>query len=139
MKFTSENLMEAMGLSIGDRVKVKLGIGLDFFNDSKNYVVEIFKDTTGIIMIKNDKNQSIFLTSLIGYDFEILPRPKRVGDLKCDDFECCDCPIGFLCDYKIPKYAENKEPTLYQMFEYYNVTDQEIHDLLKARLDKVVE
>ena len=142
MKFTSEDLLKAMGLSVGDRVKVKLGIGLDFFSDSKNYVVEIFKDTTGIIMIKNDKNQSIFLTNLIGYDFEILPRPKRVGDTLCKDIECDNCPLRMVqgCENVISKY------TLYQCLEEIkkytkdnDMFDQEIHDLLKARLDKEVE
>ena len=139
MKFTSEDLMKAMGLSVGDRVKVKLGIGLDFLSNSKNYVVEIFKDTTGIIMIKNDKNQSIFLTNLIGYDFEILPRPKRVGDILCKDCECVECHLRCLpyCNQ-----LDNGKKTLFNILDgwnEYNSFDQEIHDLLKARLDKEVE
>ena len=143
MKFTSEDLMKAMGLSVGDRVKVKLRIELDFFSNSKNYVVEIFKDTTGIIMIKNDKNQSIFLTNLIGYDFEILPRPKRVGDLRCDDIphsDCTTCPIKILC----LDYGDNNNQSFYEILKDYKSKagehfDQEIHDLLKARLDKEVK
>ena len=142
MKFTSEDLMKAMGLSVGDRVKVKLGIGLDILSNSNNYVVEIFKDTTGIIMIKNDKNQSIFLTNLIGYDFEILPRPKRVGDLKCDG-KCLLCPCIYVCNDEIN--AVNK--TLYEILELGIATftktpqemNKEIHDVIKARLDKEVK
>ena len=140
MKFTSEDLMKAMGLSVGDRVKVKLGIGLDFLSNSKNYVVEIFKDTTGIIMIKNDKNQSIFLTNLIGYDFEILPRPKRVGDLLCKEciskLGCRECPIQAICN------GNWDNATLYKILQYWKESDsfdQEIYDLLKARLDKEVK
>lgn len=139
MKFTSEDLMKAMGLSVGDRVKVKLGIRLDFFSNSKNYVVEIFKDTTGIIMIKNDKNQSIFLTNLIGYDFEILPRPKRVGDTLCKDYECDKCHLR--CLPHCNKF-DNGKKTLFNTlnsWNEYDTFDQEIHDLLKARLDKEVE
>lgn len=137
MKFTSEDLLKILNLQVGDRIKVKFDVCSPYYQNTTNSICEIIKNITGHIMIRNENNQTMFIHNLVDIDFEILPKPKRVGDLKCKDFECCDCPIGFLCDYKIPKYAENKEPTLYQMFEYYNVTDQEIHDLLKARLDKV--
>lgn len=133
MKFTSEDLIKAMGLSVGDKVKVT-------FKDDTIEEYEIIKYDNGNIILHDDfHGYDDHVGYLLDHEIEILPRPKRVGDLRCDDFECCDCPIGFLCDYKIPKYAENKEPTLYQMLEYYNVTDQEIHNLLKARLDKEVE
>ena len=133
MKFTSEMLIKDMGLSIGDKIKVT-------FKDDTIEEYEIIKYDNGNIILHDDfHGYDDHIGYLLDNEIEILPRPKRVGDILCKDCECCDCPIGFLCDYKIPKYAENKEPTLYQMFEYYNVTDQEIHDLLKARLDKVVE
>ena len=121
MKFTSEDLIKAKK-ALAEIIR---------------YNLEETYDNGVEIGYENPLQDECYLISKALEELErLLPRPKRVGDLKCKDFECCDCPIGFLCDYKIPKYAENKEPTLYQMFEYYNVTDQEIHDLLKARLDK---
>lgn len=124
MRFTSEDLIKAKK-ALAEIVR---------YNSEEEY------DNGVEIGYVNPLQDECYLISKALEELErLLPRPKRVGDLRCDDFECCDCPIGFLCDYKIPKYAENKEPTLYQMFEYYNVTDQEIYDLLKVRLDKEVE
>jgi hypothetical protein len=62
--------------------------------------------------------------------------------LLCKDVECDKCPLRMVqgCENVLAKY------TLYQCFEKikdYNENngsfDQEIHDLLKARLDKEVE
>ena len=129
MKFTSEDLMKAMGLQVGDRVK--LG----------DCILEINKDFT----VTNITTQFPFLTLnvLIGIDYEILPRPKRVGDLMCDEEDkitCIDCPIKSICSL-CDLGCRN---TLYEFLEDYKnhhkeSFDQEIYDLLKARLDKVVE
>lgn len=96
-----------------------------------------FDDINNTYYVKGITIQHKFkLTDLVDQDFEILPRPKRVGDLKCCE-ECgyCEkCPIIAICNGKW-------ETTLYQILEYWKESDnfdQEIYDLLKARLDKEV-
>ena len=73
-------------------------------------------------------------------DFEILPRPKRVGELKCGELECQECPLRTIrCD---KDDIDIKDCSLYYILESVLVGaefDQEIYDLLKARLDKEVE
>ena len=129
MKFTSEDLMKAMGLNVGDRVKLD------------DCILEINKDFT----VTNITTQFPFLTLnvLIGLDYEILPRPKRVGELMCDEEEmdCFRCPLKSICRFIAP-YDDGDGMSLYKALKFHNEKyniDQEIYDLLKSRLDKAVE
>ena len=140
MKFTSEDLMKAMGLQVGDRIKVKFDICSPYYQDTVDCICEIIKNIKGSIMVINSNNQTMFIHNLVDMDYEILPRPKRVGDLKCDDFEdCINCPL------RLSECCYQEEYTLYETLAEIkeistntNRFDQEIYDLLKARLDKEV-
>ena len=93
MKFTSEDLMKAMGLQVGDRVKV------ENFNNSYFEVRAIRNlDINEYVLV--DENEEIFsFTFIFNYKYEILPRPKRVGNLKCLEYECAKCPLRTIrCD-----------------------------------------
>jgi hypothetical protein len=72
MKFTSEDLMKAMGLSVGDKIKL----------NGRYYNIEI-NELSGLPVYANDKNY-YNLIGLVDRDFEILPRPKRVEELVGD-------------------------------------------------------
>ena len=125
MKFTSENLMKAMGLAVGDKIK--------FYNE----VFTIIENIPNYIGIEND-TALYNIDILLNKEFEILPRPKKVGDLKCsDEIECKQCPL------RMSNCTRTKNSTLYKLLEEIkdialsgDYFDQEIHDLLKARLDK---
>ena len=133
MKYTSEMLMKAMGLSVGDRVMVLEQI----------WTVEIDNEFDKVFLY-NQYDGGLFLEKLLNNEYEILPRPKRVGDLKCGSFDGCDygCPLCWICchyDSKMRK-DHNDDTTLYEVLQNFSFDDdQEIHDLLKARLDKEVE
>ena len=121
MKFTSEDLMKAMGLAVGDKIK--------FYNE----VFTIIENIPNYIGIEN-ATALYNIDILLNKEFEILPRPKRVGELKCEKLECKNCPLDYLCSLNnLPNYT-----TLYDNLERLQIKDQEIHDLLKARLDKEV-
>ena len=130
MKFTSEDLMKAMGLSVGDRVKTNYGI------------FELFIDNDRLLHWKviesNLPFKKLSFEYIYNIDFEILPRPKRVGELMCKEMNCNTCPIRIICleDRHISNsLCFNLE--LYKKDQRTNF-DQEIYDLLKARLDKEV-
>lgn len=128
MKFTSEDLMKAMGLKIGDRIKTK-----------DNFIFEIVKNDFYFLKgINIPENRG--LEFLIGLEVDIVPRPKRVGDLKCEELGCISCPLRFLSHCGSRK---GQGDTLYKLLNYWNNEypnfDQEIYDLLKARLDKEVK
>ena len=130
MKFTSKDLMKAMGLSIGDRIK---------YND-QIWSIEKSEECQGAWIGFTDGNRWFNIDSLINaMDFEILPRPKRVGDTLCKDCECVECHLRCLpyCNQ-----LDNGKKTLFNTlnsWNEYDTFDQEIHDLLKARLDKEVK
>lgn len=125
MKFTSEDLMKAMGLQVGDRIKI---------NDSI-YTVELNDYDEPIYMDEYSKIK-FPITDLVNRNYEILPRPKRVGDTLCNG-KCAECPLRTTrCEYK-----QDGNETLYDILDcmFDGIEDEEIYDLLKARLDKVVE
>ena len=131
MKFTSEDLMKAMGLQVGDKIRI---------NDGNIFKV-ISEDTIRSI----ESEYCTCLCYIIDHDFEILPKPKRVGDLKCWEIGgTINCPLRFICDCSVSNNSISTKDnlTLYQILKLKSdnsYQDQEIHDLLKTRLDKEVE
>lgn len=133
MKFTREDLMKAMGLAVGDKVIIKV--------EETNVIDEIIIEKR-IANIVSDNNFGVGLECntvvvpierLINKWFEIL-RPMRVGDLKCSN-DCKNCPLRSVCNFN-----DYQGKNLYEVFELTIIhDDQEIHDLLKARLDKEVQ
>ena len=134
MKFTSDDLMKAMGLQVGDRVKTK-------------YNIYTISDTAGVCNLEDETGEQYSIIRILNTDYEILPRAKRIGDLKCCEVYCKQCPLMNICPYSVIEDKEDTgNQTLYEILEAHkrydideNVFDQEIYDLLKARLDKEVE
>ena len=137
MKFTSEDLMKAMGLQVGDRIRV----GNDILTVQMEKDVPVLKPKyKSIECISLENINYLSLGFLVERDYEILQRPKRVGNLKCRDVceDCNKCPLRIICS----DYFDELN-NFYQVLEQYKVSagdlfDQEIYDLLKARLDKEV-
>lgn len=128
---TSKEFMEWLGLQVGDRIKISV--------ENNEFIYEIRLNAENKPYLLNEQNliNCGDVHSLIDMDFEILPRPKRVGDLKCmiDINDCKKCPLYAVCE---ESYVEGI--TLYEELQYTSaIVDQEIYDLLKDRLDKEVE
>lgn len=137
MKFTAEDLMKAMGLQVGDRISI----------NSRNdvYIIEL-NECDEPIYIEEYTKIKFPLFDLINKNVKILPRPKRVGDMDINDkdiyYKYKLVPLldykSNLCDWGI---GVPEPKNLYEVLEHwqkYN-KDQEIYDLLKARLDKEVK
>ena len=129
MKFTSEDLMKAMGLVVGDRIKYGVVYGVISRDEDNEIIIEIYTQ-------KDEYCGDAPLYELMGCEYRILPRPKRVGDLKCEGDNCDKCPLYAVCSM----YASYEGLSLYECFERNKTLapDQEIYNLLKARLDKEV-
>lgn len=129
MKFTSYDLMKAMGLQVGDNVKYLGEIWTVRYNDDKIHCVYLYR-------YDGEKHCHLELFEMFDKTYEILPKPKRVGDLKCGDFKDCNkCPLVLCCDL-IDGFST--KDTFDEILETLIIRDQEIYDLLKARLDKEV-
>ena len=127
-KFTSKDLLDALGLQVGDKII--------FCND----IFEL-KEIDGLFIFCNinNKNEGFWIVHLIDQDFDILPKPKRVGDLKCGELDSCRaCPLQWPCFREVDEKMD-METLLYEQLESFVITDQEIYNLLKNRLDKEVE
>ena len=136
-KITSEDFMQWLGIQVGDKVKIETLEPNGDGTYTKKYEVYdvVYDDFFGFILsLKNDKFP---ITNIIGLNFDIIPKHRKVGDLKCGDFQGCDkCPFRF---HHVSGHY--KEQTLYEILEEWldKTQDQEIYNLLKARLDKEVE
>ena len=70
-----------------------------------------------------------------------LPKKKHVGDKKCLDFkDCKDCPFKVIDCLE----ADDKKIHIYTLYDILDIwfqlyKDQEIYEIIKARLDKEVE
>lgn len=68
-------------------------------------------------------------------------QPKYIGDLTCNKFiKCSQCPIKLLCN---TTQTDDGNTTFYERLKSYSKSgkqtfDQEVYDLLKARLDKEI-
>lgn len=134
MKLTSEDFMQWLGLQVGDRVKLNDDIWTVIYDANEIHTV--------YLQIKDGElYYTRWLFELIDKNFEIIPKIKRVGDLKCcDEIKCEQCPLRGICTTAM-SFLSMK---LYDTLDRYGVHkgtyfDQEIYDLLKARLDKEVE
>lgn len=125
MKFTSEDLMKAMGLKVGDRVKMPFGMDEVVCKLNDNYQL-CFEDVDNYLTLEN----------LLNKEYEILPAPKRVGDRICDQF-CAGCPLVALQCFSEEKEKKSLFLVLDETLNRHN--DPEIYDLLKSRLDMEVE
>lgn len=121
MKFTSEDLLNAMGLKIGDRIKV----------DLYDVIFEIKRS-----LRLSHSLTTYDLTFLIDKEFEILPRRKILGNKLCRDFTCDKCPLK---SFQFCRKSHFANPTLYDLIEGLKTADEELYDFYKKRLDKEVE
>lgn len=137
MKFTSEDLMKSMGLAVGNKVKVKT---YDNFEETFE-TYEVMQKAGDTYLQSIDCGFIDSFAYLIDQDFEILPRPKRVGDLKCDG-KCPLCPCIYVCNEEVNAV----DKTLYEVLEkgiatYTKIPKKlngDIYNVIKARLDKEV-
>lgn len=121
MKFTSEDLAKAMGLKVGDRIKVNWAKG--------NKIYKI----TDYYELRDQEDFYIRLTEIVNQEYEILPRKKKVGEQTCKEVGCTHCPLyKFMC-------RGNSSDDLYTILSNNYKDDKEAYDLLKARLDKEIE
>ena len=135
MKFTSEDLMKVMGLAIGDRIKEPNGAILELYRDTAQKPHwKVIESKPGVMPFNMIAFEYIYDT-----EYEILPRPKRVGDLRCNKQECEKCYLRCLPFCNQYNYSKKTLYSVLNEWNQYNNFDQEIHDLLKARLDKEVE
>lgn len=121
MKFTSEDLAKAMGLRVGDKIKLKNG-----------EIAEVIEDYD--LWFESSEFKRHGLYTIIGQNFEIVRTKKKVGEQLCRAIECQYCPLSGCC-----RNVQNRSLLTNLKFWNDRYNDKEIYDILKARLDKEVE
>lgn len=121
---TQEEFLEWLGLKLGDRIEMSTEYQIIKINNC--YYVQTHYNLHPI-------------SYLIGKEFHKLPAPKKYGELLCDNtIDCTKCPLRWLCDnhYHKPTYHQ---ATLYKVLDMYDITDLDVYNALRKKLDKVVE
>lgn len=124
MKFTSKQLIEAMGLKEEDVILCQ----------DKEYIIKENE------LVSKDERDGIGWEIILGIDylldkdFEIVKPKKKVGEQFCGAIYCNKCPLVRCC-------IETEQCTLYENLEGWNkeYNDKKIYDILKSRLDKEVK
>lgn len=121
MKFTKENLANAMGVKIGDKILVKT-LGGAIYRVDETY------------HLRDEQNRIYIIQLLFNEEYEILPRKTKLGEIKCDKYNCSECPLNFLA-YCRGCYNHS----LYECINHLKEEDPELYVFYKKRLDKEIE
>lgn len=115
--FTTGDLLKAMELSIGDKIRL-------------NDIVYTITTIDNKLICKSDTTTKK-LTAFIDTDYVKL---STVGDTICTE-QCAKCPLYSIC--MCNEYGN----TLYEVLESYQIKghDKEIYDVLINRLNKEVK
>lgn len=121
MKKTKKEFMVWLGLKRGDMIEAK----------GKRYIVlpncSLYSES-----VRYEQNMSLLLDK----EFHIVERPKCVGNMLCQEISCNECCIHSMC--KILRNCEDVNKSLYEILEEMKLTDEDIYNLLKDRLDEEV-
>lgn len=134
MKKTTKEFLEFLGLKVGDRFKIK---------DEPNREYEIvFETGNGFSLIRRELNllgTVVIYTSweyLLDKEYEIVPKPTKLGEMRCTEKECQECPLRML-DCLLDEIGK---VTLYEMLdnvcEYRKISkDSDVYKAFKEMLD----
>lgn len=115
--FTTNDLLKAMKLAIGDKIKL-------------NNIVYTITTIDGKIICKSDTTTKK-LSAFIDTDYTKL---STIGDTICEG-NCEKCPIYAIC------VCDEYRDTLYNILYSYEIAhyDKEIYNILINRLNKEIE
>ena len=147
MKFTSEDLMKAMGLQIGDIIEIFIPASCQ---EEKYEICQ--RNNDDLIYAKSVKyGIQVQLYSLISdyTQYKILQKPKRVGENICNR-NCPTCPCIFVCNEEVNAVNKN----LYEVLDdgiktflnfngslqsqVYNAIKEDLEDII-ARTKEILE
>lgn len=138
MRKTANELLEFLGLKIGDRVKV----------EGATLTVRRWNNW-GVILFRHETNTKYWLGlhDLCTREYQIIEDKMRVGDTCCGEYSsnCNECPIGkwgLLCPglLKNPgtetKVSETKLYNILELYEKKYPRTQYITDIIKKELEE---
>ena len=130
MKKTNEELLQFFGLKIGDKVKIK--------GFTKSFVIveeygKIFAKRENCLSSWDYYDIGKLADVLLICDYEIIKPKKKLGEMKCGEINCSECPFRTICG------DSPSGETLSEIFETHEKRMLELREKLnaiKAELDK---
>ena len=143
MKKTNNELLQFFGLKVGDKIKVEGFINpfVILEESGTQYFEEIgYKGYKGICTSWDIID---FIHKLLGNEYEIIPPKKKLGEMKCGEINCYECPLRAVdCDIDsstLYEALENYKKYLNSFNSSLKPFEKTFIDALKAELDKDVE
>lgn len=139
MKKSNKEVLDFLGLKVGDRVKILNCDFCDYFVIKKGKDGFEYAESVHSYRPCNTWYLQTLASILLEYEYEIVKPKKKLGDMKCEDFvRCKGCP--FVLDNPAPNVCitsrtGNGNKTFIEIVES---TQKELDDI-KLRLDEEVE
>lgn len=136
MKYTAKDLLKAMGLKVGDLVKMKWAFNSDFcyYRITEDFAFQN-------IQTKAKQHISAIVDN---YEYEKIEQTGTYGNARCswNGIECKNCPLRMLpCGMTNPYRKKLKD--IWEQIKQSNVTsgfeeDNDINRIIKQRLDQYI-
>ena len=133
MKKTNVELLEFFGLKIGDKVKIK--------GFTKSFVIV---EENGKIFAKRENclYSWDYTSVLLNCEYEIV-KPKKIGEMKCSEMACKDCPLRIIdCDINSRTLNEALEIYIEDLNSFNSSLkpfEKALIDAIKVELDRDVK
>ena len=124
-KEKQEKILKAFNLKEGDRVMFKLY--------GETYTITYNKEDERYVVVGCNGVENYF-NSLINFEFEKIEHKKKIGDLKCGELFCINCPMFCI-------NCSGFEGTIFEELERTKVSTnmrESIYQAIKAEIDKEV-
>lgn len=142
MKKSNKEILDSLGLKVGDRVKILNCDFCDYFVIKKGKDGFEYAESVHSYRPCNTWYLQTLASILLEYEYEIVKPKKKLGDMKCGEMSCNECPfISFDCsEWRLNSTNVVKnipKATLYEVLEGFMT----IYNFEKIReeLDKEVE
>lgn len=137
---TNERLLQFLGLKVGDKIKVE-GYYYPFVIVEENDI--IFAKRENCLSGWDFYDVGALTNILLTCDYEIIKLKKKLGDMKCDEMSCNECPLRAIdCDAKgktLYEALENYKKYLNSFNGSLKPFEKTIIDAIKVELDKEVQ
>ena len=134
MKKTSNELLQFFGLKVGDKIKV----------EGYYYTFVIVEENGKIFAKRENCLYSWDYTSvLLNCEYEIIKHKKKIGEMKCSEMACKDCPLRIIdCDINSRTLNEALEIYIEDLNSFNSSLkpfEKALIDAIKVELDRDVK
>ncbi len=140
MKKTNKEILDFFGLKVGDKVRVD-GYYYPFVIFVKDG--EIFAKRENCLSSWDYYDVGTLTDVLLNCEYEIIKHKKKIGEMKCSEMACKDCPLRIIdCDINSRTLNEALEIYIEDLNSFNSSLkpfEKALIDAIKVELDRDVK